>query len=62
MLFRKKCYYCKNKINKGKEIYKKVKDPVFTDKKERTFCCEEHAYNYEYEIENKKSCSKGCCG
>jgi len=65
-LFRKKCEYCKEIINKGEEVFKNVKDPVFIRKRQKAFCCSEHAGGYEREIEeymkNSKRCGIGCCG
>ena len=65
LLFRKECGYCKTKINKGEEVFRYVKDPVFIDKRQKAFCCSAHADGYEKEIKeymkNSKSCSS-CCG
>lgn len=60
-LFRKKCEYCKEKIGKGKEIFRDVKDPVFIETRRKAFCCESHADLYEQEANNAKKCG-GCCG
>ncbi len=60
-LFRKKCGYCKKKIEKGKEFLRDVKDPVFVGTKEKVFCCSGHADSYEGEVNNAKKCG-GCCG
>jgi len=46
-LFKKKCEYCKEKINKGKEVFEEVKVPEFKDKVIRAFCSEEHAELYK---------------
>lgn len=54
-LFKKKCAQCCKKIEKGKEVFRKVKDPIFADKKLLTFCCSNHAD--EYEATPVKSCS-----
>ena len=64
-LFRKKCEYCRKKIDRGREIFKDVKDPVFIGTRKKTFCCFEHADSYEKEIEEylkKSKCRKSCCG
>jgi len=61
-LFKKKCEYCRKKINKGEEIFRNVKDPVFVGTRQKTFCCPEHANSYEYEVKNMKECKSGCCG
>ena len=59
-LFKKKCEYCKKKIEKGQEIFRDVKDPVFIGTKEKAFCCSEHADSYAEESSNAKKCG-GCC-
>ena len=61
-LFKKKCEYCRKKIEKGEEIFRDVKDPVFVGTKEKAFCCSKHADNYEYESNNAEKCKSGCCG
>ncbi|NCN51955.1 hypothetical protein GW931_03010 [archaeon] len=59
---KKKCEYCKNKIDKDKEIVRDVKDPVFIGTRPKNFCSKEYADNYG----EKSSCCKesggGCCG
>jgi hypothetical protein len=55
-LFRKKCAYCGEKIEKGNELFKDVKDPAFVGTRKKAFCCSEHAKDYE------ESLSKSCCG
>ena len=65
-LFKKKCEYCKNKIEKGQEVFRDVKDPVFIGTKQKAFCCDRHAENYKQEVEEhlKKPKTGGgsCCG
>jgi len=63
-LFRKKCEYCREKIEKAGEIFKNVKIPGFIGTREKAFCCEEHAYNYEKEAEEHMNKPKkgSCCG
>ncbi len=60
-LFKNKCGYCKKSIDKGKEVFRDVKDPVFVGTKEKAFCCSEHADDYEEEVLNAKKSSGGCC-
>jgi len=62
VLFKKKCGYCKEKINKGSERIRDVKDPVFTGTVKMPFCSEGHADSYEAESKNAKKCTSGCCG
>jgi len=61
-IFRKKCEYCKQRIEKDKEVFRNVKDPVFIGTKQKAFCCSEHANSYEKETNKMKKCSRGCCG
>lgn len=64
-LFKKKCEYCRKKIEKAKEVFRDVKVPAFIGTKQKAFCCKEHANDYEKEIEeNMKNskCGKSCCG
>ena len=60
-LFKKKCEYCKEKIDKGSEMFRQVKDPVYTGKVKKAFCCEDHADSYEEDSKNAKKC-ESCCG
>ncbi|MBI4447762.1 hypothetical protein HY643_02185 [Candidatus Woesearchaeota archaeon] len=64
-LFSKKCAYCRNKIEKGKEIKRDVKVPGYIGTHSNNFCCEEHVNKYEQEMEEytkKSKKSGGCCG
>jgi len=49
-LFKKKCAYCGDKINKGDEIFEKVKVPEFKDEVKKAFCNKEHAELYQKNI------------
>ena len=53
-LFKKKCQYCGEKINKGEEIWAEVKVPEFTGTHIRAFCSEEHAELYQKCIKGTK--------
>ena len=46
-LFKKKCKYCGEKIEKGKEVLAEVKVPEFKYKSVRAFCSEEHVEFYK---------------
>ncbi len=61
---KKKCAYCKDKIDKGKELVKDVKVPEFVGTRPKHFCSEEHARKYQEQINEKSKCEKGgsCCG
>ncbi|MEK6887642.1 MAG: hypothetical protein AABX14_01725 [Candidatus Aenigmatarchaeota archaeon] len=59
-LFKKKCEFCRVKLDVA--IKRSVKVPGYIGTFEKTFCCEEHAEMYEQELGNKaanKSCR--CC-
>jgi len=62
-LFKKTCAYCKKKINKGEEVWEKVKVPEFREMHLLPFCTEEHAELYKKNIKGTprtKYCPK--CG
>ena len=64
-LFKKKCEYCREKIEKGKEAFKDVKIPGFIGTRKKAFCCSNHADGYEKELEGhlkKPRKGGGCCG
>jgi len=61
-LFKNKCEYCKKRIDRGQEVLRDVKDPVFVGTKEKAFCCENHATYYIEEVKNIKKCGGSCCG
>ncbi len=65
-IFRKKCEYCNEKIDKGEEVFDNVKVPGFIGTKKRAFCCEEHVKVYKKEVdeylEKSKSFGGSCCG
>ena len=46
-LFKKKCAYCKERIEKGEEVWAKVKDPVFVELKLKPFCSSWHVELYK---------------
>jgi len=58
-LFKKKCFYCKIKIEKGGEVFTEVKVPEFKNKVIRAFCSKEHAEFYKKYVKgilSKNSC------
>lgn len=64
-MFRKKCTYCKTKIEKGKEVFRDVKTPGFVGTRKKPFISKEHADKYEKEVEeylNKPKKGGSCCG
>ncbi len=64
-LFSKKCWYCRNKIEKTKEIIKDVRVIGYIGTSPKNFCSNEHANKYEDEIKkriNEKKQGKSCCG
>jgi hypothetical protein len=62
-LFKKKCEYCRSKIDKEKEVVGDVKVPSLVGTRQKAFCCNEHFKNYEKEVVemNKKKSSGSCC-
>jgi len=54
-LFKKKCYYCGIKIEKGEEVFAEVKIPEFKNKIMKPFCSEEHAEFYKKSIRGTPS-------
>ncbi len=64
ILFKRKCEYCRTKIDKGKEVRRDVKVPGYIGTHPRNFCCEGHAEKYEKEVEEciKKTQKSACCG
>lgn len=49
-LFKKKCTYCGEKIEKGNEHWADVKVPEFAELKKKPFCKEEHADEYRAKV------------
>jgi hypothetical protein len=63
-LFKKKCAYCRSKIDKGREVFRDVRVPGFVGTRKLAFASVEHADSYESEVEEHMRKSKGgsCCG
>ncbi len=62
-LFKKKCEYCREKPEKGKEYFKEVKIPGYVGTFKRAFCSEKHFLDYTKELnERSEKKSKSCCG
>jgi len=59
VLFKKKCTYCGFKIQRGEEVFEKVKVPEFKEARFRVFCSKEHAELYKKNI--KGTPSKSLC-
>jgi len=53
-LFKKKCTYCKEKINKGEVVWREVKIPEFRETRLQPFCSEEHAELYKKNVKGTK--------
>lgn len=64
-LLKKKCEYCRKKIEKDSEIKKDVKILGFVGTRPKSFCCSEHAEGYEKDVEEHMKKNKngggGCC-
>jgi hypothetical protein len=54
MLFRQKCEYCGEKIDRGKEIVAEVKVPEFKGMRDMPFCSCEHVDKYWEEVKGTK--------
>ena len=65
-LFSKKCEYCRNKIEKGKEVKRNVKILGYMGTYPKNFCCGEHVNKHKQELEEyikkPRKSGKGCCG
>jgi len=62
-LFKKRCMYCMEKIEKGHEKFTNVEVPGYVGTLNKPFCSEEHANKYEEEVRNlPKKSGGGCCG
>lgn len=63
-LFRKKCMYCREKIEKGRETFADVTLIGYVGTFNKPFCSDEHVSKYNEEIKNrpKKAAGGGCCG
>ncbi len=62
LLFKKKCEYCRTKIETSTLVKRNVKVPGYVGTFEKSFCSEAHADAHEEELENKQNASKGCGG
>ncbi len=60
LLFKKKCEYCRAKIEANIVVKRNVKVPGYTGTFEKAFYSEKHADAYEEELENKQSIDKKC--
>lgn len=60
-LFKKRCMYCREKIEKGKEQFAEVKVRGYVGTFNKPFCSEEHIETYEKEIKNAPKGGGGCC-
>ena len=58
-LFKKRCTYCKEKINKGDEVWAEVKVPEFKETCLLPFCTGEHAELYKKKV--KKAPKTSSC-
>jgi hypothetical protein len=61
-IFRKKCGYCRKKIEKGKEYFGDVKVPGYIGTFKKPFCSKDHALEYIKEINTKTTQKRSCCG
>ena len=61
-LSKKKCAYCKRKIEKGDELFKNMKNLRFVVARKKAFCCLEHMKSYEKSLLKKCYDGRRCCG
>lgn len=64
-LFKKKCEYCRKKIEKGTEHFEEVTVPGYVGTFKKAFCCRTHVNKYGLDIEEylkKPRARGGCCG
>lgn len=61
-LFKKRCMYCREKIEKGQEHFKEVKIPGYVGAFNKPFCSTEHADRYKEEIKSILQQKSSCCG
>ena len=61
-LFKKKCEYCRQKIDNGEEHFEEVKVPGYTGVFKKPFCSKDHASDYIEEINKAPVKKGGCCG
>ncbi len=65
---RKRCAYCRMRIDGGEEIVKAVKAPGAVGTRQRAFCSEGHAAAYQREVQEEVQAGHrhrgggGCCG
>jgi len=55
VLLKKRCTYCKERINKGDEVWEEVKVPEFKNKIIKSFCSKEHAELYKKNVKGTSS-------
>ncbi len=62
-LFKKRCMYCREKIEKGQEKFAEVKILGYVGTFNKPFCSDEHISKYKEEMKNMpKGKSRSCCG
>jgi len=59
-LFKKKCEYCRTKIEKGKEVVDEVKVPELTGIRDRPFCSEKERYKEEVKSTPRRNFCPSC--
>lgn len=60
-LFRKRCVYCREMIEKGHEKFAEVKIIGYVGTFNKPFCCDEHIIAYQEEIKNAAKKKGSCC-
>ncbi len=60
-LFRKKCMYCSEKIEKGQEKFAEVKVIGYVGKFNKPFCSDEHIKEYQRVMKEMSKRKGGSC-
>ncbi len=60
-LFKKRCMYCKEKIEKGHEKFADVKVIGYVGTFKKPFCDDDHIIRYNKEVEEMVKNKSGCC-
>lgn len=60
-LFRKRCMYCREKIENGQEEFAEIKIIGYVGSFKKPFCCEEHISKYKEQVKDMSKRKGSCC-
>ena len=60
-LFKKRCWYCTQKIEKGQEEFRGIKGLEYVGTVNKPFCSKKHADSYEEDLKNRPPQIRSCC-